>query len=151
MSQIQKYGTPFVIMIRIKRRKKKMNILKHKNILKGLGQQTDLMNTLGGGVSMAQFQVNKRKDRLEVQVLAPGVGPEAMQVLIDQNRLTVMGVLPAHGSSDAKMPLFYQVIEVPFEVDVAQIRARFEAGRLQVTLPYAEGRNPGPRTIAIEE
>jgi HSP20 family molecular chaperone IbpA len=127
-----------------------MNILKHKNILKGLGQQIDLMNTLGGGVSMAQFQVKKRKDRLEVQVFAPSVGPEAMQVMIDQNRLTVLGISPAHSGSEVKMPLFYQVIEVPFQVDVAQIQARFEAGKLQVTLPYADGRNPGPRTIAIE-
>jgi HSP20 family protein len=127
-----------------------MNILKHKEILKGLGQQIDLINTLGGGVSMAQVAVKSKKDRLEVRVFAPGVGPEAMQVIVDYNRLTLLGILPAHAGNDLKMPLFHQVIQIPFQVDVDRIRARFEEGCLKVTLPYSEGRSNTPRAIEIE-
>jgi HSP20 family protein len=127
-----------------------MNILKHKKILKGLGQQFDLINTLGGGVSMAQVAVRNKKDRLQVRVSAPGVGPEAMQVIVDHNRLTLLGVLPAHQGSELRLPLFYRVMEIPFQVDTTQIRARYEAGVLQVTLPYAEGRSNSPRAIEIE-
>lgn len=127
-----------------------MNILKHKKILQGLGQQFDLINTLGGGVSMAQVEVRNKENRLEVRVSAPGVGPEAMQVIVDQNRLTLMGVLPAHNGSDLRMPLFYRVMEIPFQVDVAKIRARYEGGILKVILPFAEGRSNSPRSIEIE-
>jgi HSP20 family molecular chaperone IbpA len=127
-----------------------MNLLKHKEILKGLGQQIDLINTLGGGVSMAHVEVKNNKDRQEVRVFAPGVRPEAMQVIVDNNRLTLLGILPAHNGNDLKMPLFHQVMPIPFQVDVAQIRARYEEGVLKVVLPYAEDRSNAPRTIEIE-
>lgn len=127
-----------------------MNILKHKNILKGLGLQTDLLNTLGGGVSMAQVAIKNKKDRLEVRVFVPGLGPEAMQVVLDQNRLILLGVLPAAQNQELQAPLFHQVIEVPFQVDAAGIQARFEDRILKVVLPFAEGRRQGPRAIEIE-
>jgi HSP20 family protein len=127
-----------------------MNILKNKKILQGLGQQIDLINTLGGGVSMAQMAVQNKKDHLEVRVSAPTVAPEAMQVIVDHNRLTIAGILPARNGSDMKMPLFHQVLEIPFQVDVARIRARYEAGQLKVIMPYAEGLTNTPRMIDIE-
>lgn len=127
-----------------------MNILKHKKILKGLGLQTDLLNTLGGGVSMAQVAIKNKKDRLEVRVLAPGLGPDAMQVVLDQNRLIILGVLPAAQHQELKVPLFHQVIEVPFQVDAAGIQARFEDRVLKVVLPFAAGHSQGPRAIEIE-
>ena len=127
-----------------------MNILKHKKILKGLGQQTDLLNTLGGGVSMAQIMIKDKKDRLEVRAFAPGLGPDALQVVLDQNRLILLGVLPASADQGLQVPLFQQVIEMPFQVDVAGIRARFENRMLKVTLPFAEGRSQGARAITIE-
>ena len=129
---------------------KSMNILKHKEILKGLGQQIDLINTLGGGVSMAQIAVRNKKDHLEVRVAAPGVGPEAMQVIVDHNRLAVLGVLPAHPGNDLRMPLFHQMMEIPSQVDVTRIRARHEGNHLKVILPYSEGRTQGSRAIEIE-
>jgi HSP20 family protein len=127
-----------------------MNILKHKEILKGLGQQIDLINTLGGGVSMAQVAVKDKKDRLEVRVSAPGIGPENLQVIVDHNRLTVLGMLPTHEGTELRMPLFHQMIQIPFQVDVNQIRARYQAGALKVVLPYAEGWSHTPRAIEIE-
>jgi HSP20 family protein len=127
-----------------------MNILKHKEILKGLGQQIDLINTLGGGVSMAHVEVKNKKDHLEVRVFAAGLGPESMQVIVEYNRLTLLGFLPAHNGHDLKMPLFHQVLQIPFQVDAAQIRARYESGYLKVILPYAEGRAHTPRAIKIE-
>jgi HSP20 family protein len=133
-----------------KKMEKSMNILKHKKILKGLGQQIDLINTLGGGVSMAQIAVRNKKDCLEVRVAAPGLGPEAMQVIVDHNRLTVLGVLPAHQGHDLRMPLFQRVMDIPFQVDVTRIRARYEGNSLKVILPYSEGRTNGPRAIEIE-
>jgi HSP20 family molecular chaperone IbpA len=49
-----------------------------------------------------------------------------------------------------KMPLFHQVFEIPFQVDVARIGARYEAGQLKVIMPYAEGQTNTPRLINIE-
>jgi HSP20 family molecular chaperone IbpA len=42
------------------------------------------------------------------------------------------------------------VLEIPFQVDVARIRARYEAGQLKVIMPYAEGLTNTPRMIDIE-
>jgi HSP20 family protein len=149
--QVELPGMLFVAEIRCNQQKEnKMNILKHKNILKDLGQQIDLINTLGGGVSMAQMQIQNKKDRLELRVFAPTVAPEAMQVVVDHNRLSIAGVLPASNGSDIKMPLFHQVFEIPFQVDVARIGARFEAGQLKVIMPYTEGQTNTPRLIDIE-
>jgi HSP20 family protein len=127
-----------------------MNILKHKEILKGLGQQIDLINTMGGGVSMAQGAVKDKKDHLEVRVTAPGINPENLQVIVDHNRLSVLGMLPAHEGTELRMPLFHQVIQIPFQVDVNRIRARYQPGALTVVLPYAEGWSNTPRAIEIE-
>jgi HSP20 family protein len=73
-----------------------------------------------------------------------------MQVIVDQNRLTVLGVLPTHQGNDLRMPLFHRVMEIPFQVDVTRIRARYEGNQLKVILPYSEGRTNGPRAVEIE-
>lgn len=127
-----------------------MNILKNKKILKGFGQQIDLLNTLGGGVSMAHMEVLNKKDRLEVRVSAPAVSPEAMQVIVDHNRLTILGILPVPEGAEMKMPLFHQVFEIPFQVDATRIRAHYDAGLLKVTMPYVEGQANSRRAIDIE-
>ncbi|MGV3639843.1 MAG: Hsp20/alpha crystallin family protein, partial [Adhaeribacter sp.] len=94
---------------------------------------------------MAQIVIKEKKDSLEVRAFVPGLGPEAMQVVLDQNRLSLLGILPDGVRREVQVPLFQQVIELPFQVDVAGIRARFSNRMLQVSLPFAAGRSQGAR------
>jgi HSP20 family protein len=135
-----------------------MYIIKNKKILKSFGQQIDQLNTLTGGTSMAQFKVTKKPDKMMITVAAPSVSPELMQVQVEYDKLIVYATLPPNGneehSSDQpsiNLPLFAQVIDIPFHVDVDQIYAVYKNGKLQINLPYAEGRLNNRKSIVIEQ
>jgi len=137
------------------RKEKKMNIIKNKKLLKGISQQIDQLNTLGGGVSLAYVGVDRQKDKMVVTVTAPGVSADAMHVMVEYNRLVVYGLLPQSAESNLAqpglaLPLFSQVVKIPFHVDTEQIRAVYNEGQLQVELPYSEDRQQKGREIEIE-
>jgi len=137
------------------RKETKMNIIKNKKLLKGISQQIDQLNTLGGGVSMAYVGVDRQKDKMVVTVAAPGVSADAMHVRVEFNRLVVYGLLPQSVESNLAQPglafpLFSQVVKIPFHVDTEQIRAVYNEGQLQVELPYSEDRQQKGREIEIE-
>jgi len=122
-----------------------MNIIKNKKIVKSFGQHIDQLNTLSGGISMAHVNVIPKKDKMVVRVVAPAVGPESMQVLVEYNKLFVYATLPSAEDNGAtqntvSFPLFARAIEIPFQVAVDQIEAVYQNGELRVNLPYAEDR-----------
>ena len=80
-----------------------MNIIKNKKLLKGISQQIDQLNTLGGGVSMAYVGVDRQKDKMVVTVAAPGVSADAMHVRVEFNRLVVYGLLPQSVESNLEI------------------------------------------------
>ena len=132
-----------------------MNIIKNKKLLKGISQQIDQLNTLGGGVSMAYVGIDREKDKMVVTVTAPGISVDAMHVTVEYNRLVVYGLLPQSIDNDSvqpglTLPLFSQVVKIPFHVDTEQIRAVYNEGQLQVELPYSEDRQQKGREIYIE-
>lgn len=132
-----------------------MNIIKNKKILKGLGQQIDVLNTLNGGVSMAHVDVAQKQDWMVVTVAAPGISPEFLHVVVDYNRLVIFGRLPKKGDSEQQpefnLPLFSQIIKIPFHINTAEIRAVYENNRLKVILPYDEDRKRASKIIEIEQ
>lgn len=133
-----------------------MNIIKNKKILKSFGQQIDQMNTLAGGISMAQFGIINKSDKMVVTVVAPSVNPDSIQVQVEYNKLMVYATLPAKeengsGQPAVSLPLFAQVIGIPFHVDVDQINAVYKNGKLKVNLPFAQDRLNHKRTIEIEQ
>ena len=132
-----------------------MNIIKNKKLLKGISQQIDQLNTLGGGVSMAHVAVDRKEDRMIVTVTAPGVSAEAMHVMVEFNRLIVYGLLPQTMAGDLaqpafSLPLFSQLIKIPFQVDTTQISASYNNDGLRVVLPYSQDRLQKAREIEIE-
>lgn len=132
-----------------------MNIIKNKKLLKGISQQIDQLNTLGGGVSMAHVAVDRKEDKMIVTITAPGVSSEAMHVMVEVNRLIVYGLLPQTMESNLtqlgfSLPLFSQVVKIPFQVDTTQISASYTNDRLQVVLPYSQDRLQKAREIEIE-
>ncbi|MGV3587167.1 MAG: Hsp20/alpha crystallin family protein [Adhaeribacter sp.] len=133
-----------------------MYIIKNKKILKSFGQQIDQLNTLTGGISMAQFKVTNKPDKMVVTVLAPSVSSDLIQVQVEYNKLMVYATLPPNEENNTEqpsvsLPLFAQVIDIPFHVDVDQIQAIYRNNKLHINLPFAEGRLNNRRRIQIEQ
>jgi HSP20 family protein len=132
-----------------------MNIIKNKKVVKSFGQYIDQLNTLSGGVSMAQVEVLNKANKLVVQVAAPSVNPDYMQVVVEYDKLIVYATLPptedtGSGQQAVSFPLFAQVIPIPFQVAVDQIEAVYQNGHLRIHLPYAEERLKKRQSIEIK-
>ncbi|PRY24815.1 HSP20 family protein [Spirosoma oryzae] len=118
------------------------------NVFQGTGGQLDLLNTLHGGSSRATFKVDKEDDKLIVRLKAPGVGPEAFNVLVEGNKLVLYTLLTTLNDSDADdeeeavqrlaVPMFMRVLDIPTFVDSDLIDAIYEHGRVTVTLPFKD-------------
>ncbi|WP_288425208.1 Hsp20 family protein [uncultured Spirosoma sp.] len=117
------------------------------NVFQGTGGQLDLLNTLHGGSSQATFKVDKKDDKLIVRLKAPGVGPEAFNVLVEGNKLVLYTLLTTLNDSDADdeeavqrlaVPMFMRVLDIPTFVDSDLIDAVYEHGRVTVTLPFKD-------------
>ncbi|MDX5347909.1 MAG: Hsp20/alpha crystallin family protein [Hymenobacteraceae bacterium] len=124
-----------------------MKLINNKEFLKNVAQQIDLLNTLGGGISETQVQVNKYKKGILIRVHAPSVNPELYQVVVDKNKLTVMTLFASEANPDLQVPMFHQVFELPAYANFSKIKAVFENGELQVRVPFLA---KGPRLINIE-
>ncbi|WP_266363625.1 Hsp20/alpha crystallin family protein [Tellurirhabdus rosea] len=112
------------------------------NALKGMGGQIDLLNTLYGGSSMTRMETEQEDDRLVITLSAPGVSPEAFNVLIDGNKLVLYTLLQQRNTDEAQalaVPMFLRVLDIPPFVDAEQIEAVQEPGRVRVHLPFKNG------------
>ncbi|MFC5271001.1 Hsp20/alpha crystallin family protein [Adhaeribacter terreus] len=115
-----------------------MKLFKDKKFLQTIARQIDIWNTLGGGVVQTEVNVEKRKKGAIIHVSAPSVNPEAFQILLNQNKLTVFAALPNTEDNDVQIPLFYQEFILPQHVALDRIKAVYEGNELQVRLPYLE-------------
>ena len=97
------------------------------------------------------------KDHFYVEALTPGVDPQSMTVTAVQNRLTLSGEKGSVG--DVKLEAFHRnerasgkfvrTIDLPAEIDEAQIQAEYKNGLLVVTLPKAEKAKPKQITVQV--
>jgi HSP20 family protein len=97
------------------------------------------------------------KDNLYVEALTPGVDPQSMNVTATQNRLTLSGEkssvvdikLEAFHRNERASGKFVRTIDLPVEIDGAQIQAEYKNGLLVVKLPKAEKAKPKQITIKV--
>jgi HSP20 family protein len=88
----------------------------------------------------------------------PGMTPEALDVTINQNTLTLSGAVPTAADSEQGQQAtwylqelghgpFQRTVTLPFEVDASQAEATVEHGIIRIVLPKAEWTKP--QKIAI--
>jgi HSP20 family protein len=97
------------------------------------------------------------KNNVYVEALTPGVDPQSMNVTAMQNRLTLSG--EKGGVGDIKPEAFHRnerasgkfvrTIDLPAEIDEAQIQAEYKNGLLLVTLPKAEQAKPKQISVKV--
>ncbi|QMU30992.1 Hsp20/alpha crystallin family protein [Adhaeribacter radiodurans] len=113
-----------------------MKLIKNKEFLQQIAHQIDVLNTLGGGISLPQVKVDKLEKGAIIWVAIPSVSPEAYQIALNHNQLTIMATHQSDADSEEAIPLFSQHFMLPPQVDLSRIDAVFADQELQVRLPY---------------
>jgi len=96
-------------------------------------------------------------DALYVEALAPGVKTESLNVSVIGNSLTVSGEKPsmtgvrteAFHRSERAAGAFTRKIDLPVEVDEANVKADYVDGVLLVKLPKAEQAKPKQINVQV--
>jgi HSP20 family protein len=114
----------------------KPNISIPKEILANI----DLANTLNGGRTESTVSVNRGEAGYEVFVKMPGVEPDELQVDIEDGQLWLYTLYPVLREDAAEeesfLPFTVGNLEIPVDVDVEHISARYRDGRWRVFLPF---------------
>ncbi|WP_115375720.1 Hsp20/alpha crystallin family protein [Adhaeribacter pallidiroseus] len=113
-----------------------MKLIKNKEFLQQIAHQIDVLNTLGGGISLPQVKIDKQEKGAIIRVSIPAVSPEAYHIALDQNQLTIIAAHRFEEDSNSLIPLFSQQFTLPPQVDLSRIDAVYEVQELQVRLPY---------------
>ena len=99
------------------------------------------------------LDVYATQDEAVIIAAVPGMGPQELEVTIDQNVVTLAGAVPTAAESEqGKGATWYlhelwhgefrRSVTLPFEVDAAKAAATFENGIVRIALPKAERAKP---------
>ena len=130
-----------------------MNILDNRTFLRDLLKQGNLMNTVNGGVRQTEFGIRNVGNDILIEVSNPSISPEAFNFTINKNELliNVMRFEKVFSNGQPVMfPLFFKTIQIPYYVDIKNIRAIFEDGIFKILLPYNNNLPNNPFRIQIK-
>jgi HSP20 family protein len=132
-----------------------MNLLEKKEQLRLILKQTDLINTMNGGVVDTAVNIIRSESRIVINVSAPSVSGKAFKVLLNQDQLTVFSLLtvedfPYTRGEFTSVPMFIKTFEIPANIDLDNIQAEQNDDELNVTLPLKDG-NRSQRIFDIRE
>lgn len=110
------------------------------SIPKDILANIDLANTLNGGRTESTIWVSRSETGYEVFVKMPGVEPDDLQVDIEDGQLWLYTLYPVlreeSADEESFLPFTVGNVEIPGEVDVEHISARYRDGRWRVFLPF---------------
>jgi HSP20 family protein len=102
--------------------------------------------------------VSEDADALYVTALAPGLDPAAVQVTVQDDRLTMAGEKPrvaaeiqpeAFHRSERAAGKFVRTVTLPSDVEHEKVQADYTNGLLVITLPKAEKAKPKQITVSV--
>lgn len=119
---------------------------------KDLVTSVDVLNTIHGGISEPFLSAREEAEGRQVRVRIPGVAKEAMQVEINNNKLSIFYLIPIHSIDKMiHMPCVVYNHPIPYYVESSKIKASFEDNELIVDLPFNELSSGYNRKIEIGE
>ena len=128
-----------------------MNLLKNKKALVGLLKHGDVLNTLHGGHVAPELHLKQHKNEFIINLSAPGVNMDSFDLIVDQYKLQISIHLPHTFKDVARYhPIFARSFNLPGYVDLDQISANYQSGKLQVILPFKEMNEDQRRRINIQ-
>lgn len=142
-----------------KKERNNMNILRNKELLRGLLIQSDVLNTINGGTSQTSVNLVTTKESFIVKVKAPSVPVEAFNIVLNYNKITVftevMSQIEEESFSDdaedlVKIPMFLKTFDIPYLVDSDKIEAVYEDNEVKIIMPFKEDSENLLRKINIK-
>ena len=115
--------------------------------IRSIAPQLDLMNTIGGGVAQPQLRVDQHPKGVILRVAMPTVPAESFRVVLNQQRLTVLGEYRHEPADQLAAPLFVQTLDLPANLDLTRIDAVHEGEELRVRIPFL---NPSDQEREID-
>src|SRR4051794_3567402 len=105
-----------------------MNLLEKKEQLRLILKQSDLINTMNGGVVDTTVNIIRSDSRIIINVSAPSVSGKAFKVLLNHDQLTVFSLLtvedfPYSRGESTSVPMFIKTFEIPANIDLDNIQA----------------------------
>ena len=107
------------------------------------------------GLTWPSVEVSEADNRLKVAAEIPGMDEKDVEVLLDDDVLTIRGEKKAEtedkerGFSERYYGRFERVIPLPYEVDQGQVEASFKNGVLTVSLPKSPKAQSKAKRIAV--
>jgi HSP20 family protein len=116
----------------------------------------------GGARAPLPLDVYATADEVVVLASVPGLGPNDIQVTVNQGTVTLSGQLPNVGASEEakgatwylhELPYgaFQRSLALPIEVDPSRADATFEHGILRLRLPKAEQARPRQIKVRVTD
>ena len=97
----------------------------------------DVLNTLNGGVSEPQMNMNHFEDYREIRLKVPGIKQEDVHVEVHNNNLSIYYFINIVSNEKLiQIPKFVYNRSVPYFIDINKINARLEDEDLIVKLPF---------------
>lgn len=112
----------------------------------------DVLNTVNGGVSEPQMNMNHFQDYREIRIKVPGIKQEEVHVEVHNNNLSIYYYINmVSGDKLIQLPRFVYNRSVPYFIDINKINARIENDELIVHLPFNRLANGYHKEIKINQ
>jgi HSP20 family molecular chaperone IbpA len=126
--------------------------MKRNNNYLDLITSIDVLNTLNGGVSEPQMNMNHHERYREIKLKVPGIKQEDVHVEVHNNNLSIYYFINVLSNEKLiQLPRFVYNRNVPYFIDINKINARVEEEELIVKLPFNELANGYHKDIKINE
>ena len=108
----------------------------------------DDWNSGGSHVARLPFDIYSTDNEIIMMAAVPGVDPEAVEITVEGDTLTISGEMPARLEnvdylfSERFHGAFKRTLKLNVPIDVDKIEASFENGELTLVLPKAEEIRP---------
>jgi HSP20 family protein len=112
--------------------------------------------SLAGAAALSAIDVWNDGDDLRLRALVPGIAPDALEITVGGDTVTLRGTLPPVGEKPGDRWLrrerstgsFARTIQLPFDVDAEGGRATVTNGVLSMELPRSAATKP--RRIPVQ-
>lgn len=101
-------------------------------------ENIDFINTVNGGMSVSNIDLQRNTTTLTVTIQTSGITPHNLNVEIVKNRLTVSHLIPIFGEKRKTATHYLNTLQIPMDVNTKRITAWYDdgSGQLLIQFPF---------------
>lgn len=127
-----------------------MNLLDNRKILRKKAKAWEVLNTANGGVAAGREKYIKSEDGYRIEVTVPTIPEDHFRVTLDYQEVIISALRYPVTHPSVNAAIYHKTFGLPNIVDVDNIEAIYDHGKLTVILPYLELRKNLRRDIDIK-